>query len=270
MTIISASPNGASPKRGNRCGHDPAHPGFDLDAFLEGRKRPPAVLVVLMQRLIQFYFDPQIIETLNKANGSWRQMRSERRQACIWVLWGLLLFCDLASLRVGRPTAEGFVSYPLRVIANWTGLPMRRLERALVDLQAAGLIRVSIQKRQRLPGGAYIGYASVRIVAKELFALFGLHNWLKHSRRFISGRLHEWAKQQKRTLTQVARFKLMERFLAYRTGPPSTAPPPGPPASSGDAFRKRWNRTLFQLSQAYPDWTIEQYYSEARRRLHLT
>ena len=270
MIIISASPNGASPKGGNRCGHDPANPDFDLDAFLEGRKRPPAVLVVLMQRLIQFYFNPHIIETLNKANGSLRQMRTERREACIWVLWGLLLFCELASLRVGRPTPEGFVPYPLHVIAKWTDLPMRRIERALADLKAAGLIIVSTQKRKQLPDGTYIGYASVRIVAKELFGLFGLHNWLKHARRFASGRLHEWAKKQKLTLTQVARFKLMDRFLAYQTGPPSTAPPPSPPASSSDAFRKRWNRTLFELSEAYPDWTIEQYYTEARRRLHLT
>ena len=174
----------------------PADPGFDLDTFLEGRNRPPGVLLVLMQRLTQYYDRPYLIETLNKANGSLRQMRSERREACIWVLWGLLLYCELASLRVGKPTREGFVPFPLSVIANWTGLPMRRLERALADLRTAGLIIVSTQKRRQLPDGSYIGYASVRLVAKELFALFGLHNWLKHARRFASGRLHDWATKE--------------------------------------------------------------------------
>ena len=270
MAIISSLHTCASPNPGNRCGHNPADPGFDLDAFLEGRKRPPGILLVLMERLTQYYHNPQLIETLNRANGSLRQMRTERREACIWVLWGLLLFCELASLRVGKPTYEGFVPLPLRVIAKWTQLPMRRLERALVDLQVAGLITVAPQKRRRLPDGRYIGYASVRLVAKELFALFGLHNWLKHSRRFVSGRLHDWAKKQNLTLAQVARFRLLERFLGYQKGPPSNAPPPAPSVPSGDEFMKRWNRTLFQLSQDHPDWTTEQLHSEARRLLNLT
>jgi hypothetical protein len=40
--------------------------------------------------------------------------------------------------------------------------------------------------------------------------------------------------------------------------------------TTGGLRHLRYIRALFELSEAYPDWTIEQYYTEARRRLHLT
>lgn len=47
---------------------------------------------------------------------------------------------DLTSLRVGIPTADGFKSMTVDFIAKQTGMTLRRCERAIADLKAAGLL----------------------------------------------------------------------------------------------------------------------------------
>jgi len=78
--------------------------------------------------------------SLDLANGSNRQQRSERREACILMLTVLLKYTDLASLRIGIPTPDGFLSLTIDFLAKQTGMALRRAERALADLKAAGLV----------------------------------------------------------------------------------------------------------------------------------
>jgi len=93
-----------------------------------------------MALLKSYYDNPrQIIPSLDLANGSERQQRSERREACLLLLMALLKYTDLASLRVGIPTQDGFLSLTVDYIGKQTGMTLKRVERALADLKAAGL-----------------------------------------------------------------------------------------------------------------------------------
>ena len=69
-----------------------------------GRGGVPAILSTLSDRLERYLNAPaEWIPSLNAANGSRRQQRSERRIACVQLLRAMLKFCDLASLRIGVP-----------------------------------------------------------------------------------------------------------------------------------------------------------------------
>jgi len=52
----------------------------------------------------------------------------------------LLKYTDLASLRVGIPTQDRFLSFTVDYIGKQTGMGLKRAERALADLKAAGLV----------------------------------------------------------------------------------------------------------------------------------
>ena len=160
---------------GNFCGHDPQNPRLTLEKPAKtGKGGIPFVLTRLMARLKSYYDNPrQIIPSLNLANGSERQQRSERREACLLLLMALLKYTDLASLRVGIPTQDGFLSLTVDYIGKQTGMAPKRVERALADLKAAGLVTI-VQPRKRLPDGSWKGLAAVKAVSRHLFALFGL------------------------------------------------------------------------------------------------
>jgi len=102
-----------------------------------GKGGIPRVLTLCAERLKDYYNNPrQLIPSLDLANGSERQQRSERREACLLLLMALLKYMDLASLRVGIPTEDGFLSLTVDYLAKQTGMALRRVERALADLKA--------------------------------------------------------------------------------------------------------------------------------------
>jgi len=124
---------------GNFCGHDPRNPRFTLTRPAKtGQGGIPRVLTLCAERLKSYYAHPrQLIPSLDLANGSERQQRSERREACVLLLTALLKYADLASLRVGIPTPDGFLSLTVDYIAQQTGMTLKRVERALADLKTA-------------------------------------------------------------------------------------------------------------------------------------
>jgi len=67
-------------------------------------------------------------------------------------------------------------------------MALRRAERILADLKAAGLVTIA-QLRKRLPDGFWQGLAAVKAVSRHLFFLFGL------DRRLTSKRLKQKAQQ---------------------------------------------------------------------------
>lgn len=100
---------------------------------------------------------------------------------------------DLTSLRAGIPTADGFKRMTVDFIAKQTGMTLRRCERAIADLKAAGLT-VS-QPRQLLSDGRWVGLAAVKAVSHHLFHIFGLGTMLKFERDKASKRLAKKAKE---------------------------------------------------------------------------
>lgn len=181
---------------GNYCGHNPLLPQLSLAIPMKaadpvtGKGGLPKVLRLLSERLESYFDNPKLIPSLNSANGSCRKQRSERREACVRVLNGILKFTDLVTLRVGVPETDGFKFLPLRVLEKHIGLETRRIVRALRDLRHAGLIS-STQPREMDEDGNYKGLAAIRCVSKNLFAMFGLDQMLAKQRELASKRFRK-------------------------------------------------------------------------------
>ena len=246
---------------GNFCGHDPQNPRLTLTKPPKtGKGGIPFVLTRLIVLLKSYYDNPrQIIPSLDLANGSERQQRSERREACLLLLMALLKYTDLASLRVGIPTEDGFLSLTVDYIGKQTGMNLKRVERAMGDLKAAGLVTVA-QPRKRLPDGSWKGLAAVKAVSRHLFALFGLGGMLKRERTKASKRLAKKARKQEGA--GQARLTLALKAL---TGKLSSKPNRTPP---GDLeYRRRRDVKALELKQTHPHWTKDRLIEEAERML---
>ena len=200
------TPDEVAPKpagSGNRCGHDPQHPRF-FSPPPEHGVRPP-ILCNWIERVRQFYDAPDIIPSLAHAlfdrqvaadpagDRQPRQMRSERREACCALLGSIMHYCDLPSLCVSVPQADGsLVPVTLHTLAERAGLGLRRAERAMRDIVAGGLL-VPHPRAERREDGSYGGRAAIRVVPSCVFGLFGLEARLEHDRRRISQQRREAA-----------------------------------------------------------------------------
>ena len=253
---------------GNFCGHAPLSPRFTLARPAKtGTGGIPRVLTLCAERLQDYYYSPRkVIPSLDLANGSQRQQRSERREACLLSLTALLKYTDLTSLRVGIPTQGGFLSLTVDYIAKQTGMTLKRVERALADLKTSGLVTLS-QPRKRLPDGAWKGLAAVKAISRHLFTIFGLDRRLKQERTKASKRLKQKARQwslevDKATRAGQARLALaLKAWLGKPDGKPKRKPP------DDQEYRRRLNLKLAELKEKHWDWSRERLIEEAERML---
>jgi len=249
---------------GNFCGHAPLSPRFTLARPAKtGTGGIPHVLTLCAERLKDYYYSPRkIIPSLDLANGSERQQRSERREACVLLLTALLKYTDLTSLRVGIPTQDGFISLTVDYIAKQTGMTLKRVERALADLKASGLVTLS-QPRKRLPDGAWKGLAAVKAISRHLFAIFGLDRRLKKERAKASKRLaRKTGKQAPNGQANLARLALaMKAWPGKPGGKPKRKPP------DDQEYRRRLNLKLAELKEKHWDWSRQRLLAEAERML---
>ena len=181
MDSFNSSTATAQVHSGNRCGHDPGAPRwFDPPS---SHARRPGILRKLSERLRDYYRAPRkFIPSLDTANGSDRQQRSERREACLALLGCIVHYSDLVTLRVGIPQADGsFAGLTMPFLAELSGLGERRAERAIHDLKIAGLVTVH-PICKRLDDCAYKGVAAIRALSAKAFDIFGLGRWLRHER----------------------------------------------------------------------------------------
>lgn len=197
---------------GNFCGHNPLKPCLDL--ALPSDNRPTFLYEV--GRAFRRYFDsPDIFPTLNHA-ASDRQQRSERREAVIQTVQAILEFLDIASLRVGIPTAQGFQPLKLAVLQARTSLHPRRFERAIQALRQAGIIDISEQYRMRTINGTYVFFPAVRRINRAFFAALGFGHRLEQERLAASKRLKKRAQREQSTLTQMMQYSLRQAADAYK------------------------------------------------------
>jgi hypothetical protein len=210
-------------RNGNRCGHDPAKPRW----FEPPKKHAdrPGVLRKLIERIREYYPAPaKTLPALNAVNGSDRQQRSERREACVDLLGCLLHYTDLVTLRVGIPQADGsFQGLTMEFLAETSGLGLRRAERAIHDLEAAGIVSIH-PVAQRLEDCTYKGIAAIRAISRALFDAFGLGKWLRHEREKAAKRREK--KQRKadpRGLANVTMAMNGRRGPEHKTGPRTAA-----------------------------------------------
>ena len=257
---------------GNFCGHQPENPRIALSEPLQqGKGGLPGVLLEAMRRCVDYYTSPWKIPSLNLANGSSRQQRSERREACLSTLWAILKFTDLVTLKVGVPTPEGgFVNLTVKYLARQTGFQQRRVERALADIQLAGLVSVHPRCEKR-PDGSYKGHAAIKAVSKLFFAIFGLQFRLGFERKRAAKRLKEKQREHAKasgTRTSAARRNLTARAALDRAG--STIQQLGMGHTQkrrqddehsralDEEQRRQVQELMYQFKLAHSDWTADQ------------
>lgn len=119
---------------GNKCGHQTDAPRFFAPP--EKHAKRPEILRRIQLAIQNYYRKPGTLPLLNAVNGSNRQQRSERREACIDMLGCILHYTDLITLRVAIPQANGSTAgLTMPYLANLSGLGERRAERAIHDLK---------------------------------------------------------------------------------------------------------------------------------------
>ncbi|MFK5950679.1 MAG: hypothetical protein QM500_18155 [Methylococcales bacterium] len=208
---------------------------------------------------------------MNLANGSSRQQRSCRRQACVRILTVLLKYTDLASLRVGFPTADGFVNMTMDYLVNETGLTSRRAERAMRDLKRGQLISI-FQPRELKENGEYKGLPAVRCVSRDLFGIFNLLPMLKREQAKAVKRLRRKAEKwirngKRRTLAEVSRFRLLIGGVLNGSNNSGSQPfdkykSQGPPLDFES--ERKLQLAALDLKIEHPEWDAEKCLKEAK------
>ncbi|MDR6495994.1 hypothetical protein J2797_005919 [Paraburkholderia terricola] len=237
------------------------------------------MLTELMRRLGRYLEVPdEWLPSLNRANGSTRQQRTERSVACMQLLRASLKYLDLLTMRVGVPSTGGCMqNLTLPFLAEQAGLDPRRAERAMRDLQKAGLTSV-LPRCERIKDGMYRGLAAIKYVPPALFGAFGLGKWLRHERSKAALRQQMRAaadvKQRRRQTREHARGQLwlagMKNGVAERTDHSR----PGPTGASRDIgvdaeaeFERQIQIRAGQIKQADPSFDHETCFRLARQQL---
>ena len=248
----------------------------------------PLILCDLLERLEQYYRRPNyFLPSLNQANETrkikrnpelaetikHRQQRSERREACIVVIGAILKYTDLVSLRVGIPTAKGFVNLTLSTLCKQTNLGLKRFTRAIDDLKHADIITLS-QPRQLLEDGRWIGLAAVKALSWKLFEAFNLGTKLRREREKASKRLKQksdgWAREKNKNTVSRAGQARMSLFVNSRLKDDKKKSPT-PRYQQSDTDRRKLLMNLavkFRLEN--PDWSIEQCHQAAENEVQKT
>jgi hypothetical protein len=220
---------------GNRCGHDPACPRWFEPP---PHHAPHPRIVTKLEEAVRAYFaDPAVLPSLNAANGSDRQQRSERREACLALLGALVHYLDLVTLRVGIPQADGtFEGLTLAFLAERAGLGLRRAERACRDLRKAGLVEV-YPRAEQTDADRYKGLPAIRRLPVALFKVFGLSKWLQHERDKAAHRRRRHRRRQAAAATEADQGRRELNLEAARQRAEAAAEPAAEPAASETARR---------------------------------
>lgn len=243
---------------GNYCGHDPQNPQLSL--AIPAPENAPKILSLLRERLPDYFDRPSAIPSLNFANGSTRQQRSERRESCIRVISVLLKYTDIASLRVGVPTADGFMGLTFTLLAKHCGMGLKRLERAVADLKKAGLLTVA-PVAEKQPDGSYTSVAAVKAVSQHLWGVFGLLERLNQERAKAAKRVKKFVRKNSNVVTRAK-----SRGALFLSGLRETLPFSGRQPADHEQRRQVTLREL-ELRAQHPDWSPDQIRITARQGL---
>ncbi len=234
---------------GNRCGHCPSAPRFNLLKLPEDANHArPALIGQAVAQLKAYYDAPRearwdelsqgerhrrLERAIAAAGGPdteegrplaarlarWRQQRSERREAVTTVLMLLLAYTDIDTLTVAVPSGGGWLGLSIAWIAERTGLSPSRVKRALATLNRAGLLASTgagrrFDSRRRRWIGA--GWGPVRRLSFQCVRMIGLEvAWQQEQRRRRKARVQQ----------------------ARAAEPPAPLPPVGTPAARREQVR---------------------------------
>ncbi len=239
-----------------------------------GKGGIPAILSAAMDKLDGYLHDPSFLPTLNASNRSARQQRLERRVACVRILKAHLKYCDRRSLRVGIPQTDGTVkNLTLAFLARHAGLPLRRAERAMHDLRAAGLVTVRQQVEhvnEADGGGYYKGLAAMRFIHPALFSLLKLRKWLAREQQKASlhARLDRKRKPKGDGRGAIPGLILagLSNFAPKRAQQRRATGASHSPATLGPEASQRLQARMVQLYEQHPergrDWALAHAWAE--------
>lgn len=256
---------------GNFCGHNPAFPRFVLDENPyeaeskedgTGCKRRARILYKTTEKIKSYYKDTDVIPTLAAVNNSTRRQRSERREACIALMEALILNMDIASMRVGYPSRDGFQNYSLEWLANTAKISFSRAKRALSDLKKSGIITVK-QAREFLDDGSFKGLNAVKRLSEAFFQVLGLSAWLKMERKKSSKFLRKKAAKEGMTQKQMGNYKMLMNGL-NNTDKPTKRRKADKQASEEQI---RLNRLIGEVAHENPDLSGDEIRELAKSRL---
>ena len=155
-----------------------------------------------------------------------------RRQAIAAVLGVLLIDTDLCSLRSGYPRSDGsFSGRGQAWIAEFTGMTVRRVRRAIWDLVAAGYLTSTQPIEPYLPEGA-TNRDELRYCAHPAIYRFEL-KWferLSYDRRLKRERASAAERRKNRGRLYAASLVRARQALRRLRKSNSAAPSPRPPA----------------------------------------
>ena len=278
---------------GNRCGHDPKHPNF-----APPNPKRPKFTKAAIEKIHNAYTDLGVLLTLNFHIHGFK-VRSERREAYSKVLAVVLERMDLATLRVGFPTENGFFNYTLEHLAARTGMGLRRVARAVRDLKKMGFLIIS-QIRERLKNGSYRSFSAIKIVSTTLFDALGLRGWLDKERAKARERLRIKQKAHEKACAKRG-ATMMKRLTAQTAGMAKTSHARNADEKTQEKAAKNWptpvqtitattgtrsldpvSKYLAQLNpeakalisklaldilMEHPDWSRDKIYTEAKHLL---
>lgn len=246
---------------GNYCGHVPAKPRLVPAKPIS--EKSPLILRRLTERMADFYWSPQVLPSLNSVNNSVRMLRSERREGCLLVLSAILKLTDVASLRVGIPTAEGFSGITIPLLARHAGVSLRRAQRVIANLKSAGLLTVAAVT-ERMADGTYKGVAAVKAVSKHLWGCFGLLDMLKHEREKAAARARK-VQRKNGNLVSRARSRAALSMDAMRAAMPGIKREKSPARMADPEAARRIALREIELRIQRPDIPIEEIKRQARQ-----
>lgn len=218
-------------KTGNKCGHSPDKPRQFRPP--KDHRLSPGFINKGIKQFSNYNQNPRLFPTLNAANGSKRQQRSERREAICQLFGAMFHYYDLTTGIIGVPSADGDMKgLTMEFLAEKAEITLRRAERAMHDFKAAGMAFV-YPICEKLDDMTYKGYAALRTINIEVFVALGMDEWLGHERRRAVERNKERLDKRKRKQERknLAHVKMA---MAAQHGPKKPQKPqPTQPESNG-------------------------------------
>jgi hypothetical protein len=247
---------------GNRCGHDPRNPVFDL-AVAVVPNLPPILFTIVAKVRELVYYQRWMFADLGEAK------RSERMEAIVRVLCALTFHTDLISMRVGfLPTDADpwFRGATAKTIARWTGMRRGRVTRALDDLRWAGYITSKQPREFDDEVQEWRGLAAVRNLTPKFFTRLHVKNDVDKARNEACNRMtsarRAGLRAEKHRRTQRQRVAAKVARLANDA---SSGGPIAPPLPSERGLRL--HQIKLELRAQHPDWGPRELSLEALRLL---
>lgn len=232
---------------------DKTNPDFELLASTPDTWVPS--LDIAFKNTTNYYYDPRYLPTLARVYGSRRKPRVDGCWSMVLVIRSLLLYLDLATMRVGYPSPDGFRPPKLTDIAGVTGLSMDQIWRSVTKLKRIGAIKIHRRSLEKADG-SIVGLAAVRSVTPAFLRALGVSgNRLKKDREIASKRLEKLARSWGTTVRAVASLAMLGFGGENR---------PKPKQKSDDGREKA--RQMLELTQRYPGKTNVEILNMLNRR----